>query len=165
MQVGTMSDRDLTDFRGERIGFVFQNFNLIPILTIIENIEFPLSGGGLSPKEVRRCSSRLIEETGLAGLERRFPNEVSGGQRQRAAIARALIRNPALVLADEPTANLDSETGKVVIRILRDMAREKSSTVILATHDPEITGVSDRIIHLKDGLLGAEERGGGNDRD
>jgi putative ABC transport system ATP-binding protein len=160
--VSTLSDRNLTRFRGERIGFVFQNFNLIPILTIRENIEFPLTGSGLSAKEVRGRSSMLMDETGLAGLENRFPNEVSGGQRQRAAIARALIRDPSLVLADEPTANLDSETGKTVIRVLRDMAREKGSTVILATHDPEITGVSDRILHLRDGMLGAEEKGRGN---
>ena len=162
VRVSALGDRELTRFRGERIGFVFQNFNLIPILTIRENIEFPLTGSGLAPRETRRRATALIEETGLDGLENRFPNEVSGGQRQRAAIARALIREPSLVLADEPTANLDSETGKIVIRLLRDMAREKGSTVILATHDPEITGVSDRLLHLRDGILGAEERGQGD---
>ncbi len=157
VSASTLGESELTRFRGERIGFVFQNFNLIPILTIRENIEFPAVGTGLSRRQVRDLCTRLMEETGIEELGRRFPNEVSGGQRQRAAVARALIRRPSLVLADEPTANLDSQTGEAVIRILRDMGKESGATVILATHDPQITAVSDRILYLKDGVLGSEE--------
>jgi putative ABC transport system ATP-binding protein len=156
--VASMGEPERTRFRGGRVGFVFQNFNLIPILTIRENIEFPLSGTRATPKEARRLSARLVEETGLAGLEDRFPAEVSGGQRQRAAVARALIRRPRLLLADEPTANLDSVTGQAVIALLRDLARREGSTVIMTTHDPRINELADRRISLRDGVMEGDER-------
>jgi putative ABC transport system ATP-binding protein len=146
----------ITRLRGRSIGFIFQGFNLVPILTIRENIEFPLSRSELGLGEIRRRSDALLEETGIAGLGRRYPNAVSGGQRQWAAIARALIHEPTLILADEPTANLDTETGKAIVGLLHEMTRRKGSTVILATHDGEIVNRSDRLIRLRDGALAGE---------
>jgi putative ABC transport system ATP-binding protein len=153
-------DGYLTALRGRNIGFIFQNFNLVPILTIRENVEFPLSRAEHGAKELRRRSEALLEATGLAGLGARYPSEVSGGQRQRAAIARALIHGPRLILADEPTANLDTETGRSIVNLLHEMTRERGATVILATHDPEIVSRSDRLVRLRDGRLQAEEGGG-----
>jgi putative ABC transport system ATP-binding protein len=152
-------DYFLTKLRGRNIGFIFQAFNLVPILTIRENIEFPLSRTEFGVREIRRRSDALLEETGLGGLGSRYPNEVSGGQRQRAAIARALIHAPGLILADEPTANLDTETGKAVVGLLHELTRKKDSTVILATHDPEIVNRSDRLVSLRDGALSTHEGG------
>jgi putative ABC transport system ATP-binding protein len=155
-RVGARKDGSLTRLRGRRVGFIFQNFNLVPILTIRENVEFPLSRMEFGLKEIRRRSGELLEETGIADLGSRYPNEVSGGQRQRAAIARALIHEPSLILADEPTANLDSETGKAVVLLLHEMTRRKSAAVVLATHDPEIVSRSDRLLRLRDGVLSEE---------
>lgn len=153
------NDSFLTRLRGRNIGFIFQSFNLVPILTIRENIEFPLSRAEYGRKEIRKRSDALLEETGLSGLGSRYPSEVSGGQRQRVAIARSLIHEPRFILADEPTANLDSETGKAIVDLLHELTRRKAATVLLATHDPEIVKRSDRLILLRDGML-AEGKGG-----
>jgi putative ABC transport system ATP-binding protein len=152
-------DGYLTRLRGRNIGFIFQSFNLVPILTIRENVEFPLSRSDYGRGDIRRRSESLLEATGLSGLGSRYPNEVSGGQRQRAAIARALIHEPRLILADEPTANLDSDTGSAVVSLLHELTRARGATVILATHDPEIVSRSDRLLRLRDGLLSEAEGG------
>jgi putative ABC transport system ATP-binding protein len=159
LPIAGRKDGFLTRLRGRNIGFVFQSFNLVPILTIRENVEFPLSRAEFGSKEIRRRSDALLDETGLAGLGSRYPNEVSGGQRQRAAIARALIHEPGLILADEPTANLDTGTGKAIVDLLHDMTRTKAAAVLLATHDREIVNRSDRLLYLRDGILSAREGG------
>ncbi|MEW5818476.1 MAG: ABC transporter ATP-binding protein, partial [Spirochaetota bacterium] len=152
-RIDPKKERELITFRREYLGFVFQNFNLIPILNAEENIEYPLLNSPLTLRERKRRVRKLLYEVGLAGMERRFPNELSGGQRQRVAIARALVRFPRIVLADEPTANLDSATGKAIIDIMQRMNRELKTTFILATHDQEILQKSDTLLALHDGRL------------
>ena len=144
----------LADLRLERIGFVFQSFNLIPVLSAAENVELPLLfRRGLSARERRERARSSFERVGLAGKEDRRPSELSGGERQRVAVARALAGEPAIVLADEPTANLDHETGAGVIALMREMNRERGATFLYATHDPELIRLAGRVIALRDGRL------------
>lgn len=147
------NDRLLTRMRRQYIGFVFQNFNLIPILNVKENVGYPLLNSTLTLSEREQRINKLLEMVGLSGLEKRFPHELSGGQRQRVAIARALIHSPLVVLADEPTANLDSETGKMIVALMRQMNREEKVTFILATHDPSLISHADHILQICDGKL------------
>jgi putative ABC transport system ATP-binding protein len=155
-----MTDKELTALRHEFLGFIFQSFNLIPVLNVYENIEFPLLLGKdrKDKKEKRRWIDYLIDEVGLAEQRIQRPNELSGGQRQRVAIARALATTPEIVLADEPTANLDSNTGEGIIELMKKLNREQSTTFIFSTHDPQIVSIADHVIHLHDGLVVEEKR-------
>ncbi|MGA2976604.1 MAG: ABC transporter ATP-binding protein [Spirochaetia bacterium] len=150
-----LTDRELTLLRHESIGFIFQSFNLIPVLDVYENIEFPLlMGAGGPPKRERRAwVESLIAEVGLEQWRRHKPNELSGGQRQRVAIARALVTKPRIVLADEPTANLDSTTGEQIITLMKKINREIATTFIFSTHDAKIVDEADHIIRLLDGQV------------
>ena len=145
----------LTDFRRNKVGFVFQAFNLIPNLTALENVILPAEFAGTPGGEARRRAAELLERVGLTGRLRHRPGQLSGGEQQRVAIARALVNRPALVLADEPTGNLDTETGAAIVDVLTSLAGEQ--TVIIATHDERIAGAAGRIIHLSDGRIGKDE--------
>lgn len=147
------SDRQMTAYRATHIGFVFQNFNLLPVLTAGENLEYPLLMCGMKPAQRRARVARLIDEVGLAGKTDAMPGELSGGQRQRVAIARALAHTPKLVLADEPTANLDSATGLQIILLMRRLQHEHQTTFVFSSHDPQLIAHADRVFTLKDGQL------------
>ena len=153
--VSKLKDREITRLRHETIGFIFQSFNLIPVLTTRENIEFPLLLGKNNKitKERRDYIDFLIEEVGLSDRQKNRPNELSGGQRQRVAIARALVTKPVIVLADEPTANLDSATGDAILQLMKKINRDLKTTFIFSTHDAKIVELADHIIRLKDGLV------------
>jgi putative ABC transport system ATP-binding protein len=148
-----LSEGQLAELRKRKIGLVFQTFNLIPVLSAFENVEYPLLLLGLSCAERRRRVMALLEEVGLKDLANRRPDELSGGQRQRVAIARALVTNPKLVLADEPTANLDSETGKQVMAIMRRLNEEHHVAFLVVTHDPVVTQYAQRTVKIRDGQL------------
>jgi len=153
-----LKDDAITALRREVLGFIFQSFNLVPVLSVRENVEFPLLLGGrkVGPEE-DAWIDHLIEEVGLLDRRDHKPNELSGGQRQRVAIARALVTKPKIVLADEPTANLDSKTGESIIRLMRLINRELGTTFIFSTHDAKIVAVADHVIRLLDGNV-AENR-------
>jgi putative ABC transport system ATP-binding protein len=154
--VTTYSDRKLTDLRLHTIGFIFQTFNLIPVLSTRENVEFPLllmKKETLRKREIRERAEKLIEEVGLKDQINQKPYELSGGQRQRVAIARALVTRPALVLADEPTANLDSETGEMILRLMKELNSIEKTTFVFSTHDPDILKYANGIVKIKDGLM------------
>jgi putative ABC transport system ATP-binding protein len=141
------------DFRAAHIGFVFQTFNLIPVLTAYENIEYPLLLLQMEPRERRKRTLEMLDQVGLASLGDRRPNELSGGQRQRVAIGRALVKRPSLVLADEPTANLDSRTGDVIVDLMHQVQAEAATTFVFSTHDPRLIQRADAVFTLKDGVL------------
>lgn len=147
------SDDELSEFRARQIGFIFQNFNLIPVLSAYENVEYPLELLGLGSKERRRRVSEMLEAVGLAEHRHHRPNQLSGGQKQRVAIARALVKGPTLVLADEPTANLDSKTGASVIELMRDVQREYGATFVFSTHDPQLISHAEEVFSIRDGEL------------
>lgn len=157
-----LSDRELTRFRHEVLGFIFQSFNLIPVLNVWENIEFPLLLGKsrINSQEKSKWIDWLVEEVGLTDWKTHKPNELSGGQRQRVAIARALVTKPQIVLADEPTANLDSTTGEQIIELMKKINRELDTTFIFSTHDAKIVEIADHIIRLRDGLVTENRRRG-----
>lgn len=148
-----LNDRQLTLFRREHIGIVFQFFNLIPTLTVLENITLPLELRGISTREGARRAAVLLERVGLANRADAFPDKLSGGEQQRVAIARALAHEPALVLADEPTGNLDEETGQQVLTLLLELTRDVGKTLVMATHNPEIVPLADRVCRIHDGKL------------
>jgi putative ABC transport system ATP-binding protein len=154
--VTTYSDRKLTDLRLHTIGFIFQTFNLIPVLSTRENVEFPLllmKKEAIRRREIRERAEKLIEEVGLKDQINQKPYELSGGQRQRVAIARALVTRPALVLADEPTANLDSETGEMILELMKELNTIEKTTFVFSTHDPDILKYANGIVKIKDGLM------------
>jgi putative ABC transport system ATP-binding protein len=149
-----LSERALTRLRLEHIGFIFQTFNLVAVLTVFQNVEFPLLlQGRLGAPERRRRVGQLLEAVGLADHARHRPNELSGGQRQRVAVARALVGNPPLVLADEPTANLDSATGATIIDLMREMNRRDGTTFVFSTHDPKVMAHASAVVRLEDGRV------------
>ena len=150
-----LSDREITELRHKVLGFIFQSFNLIPVLNVYENVEFPLLLGKslMNKAEKKEWIDMLIEEVGLKEWRGHKPNELSGGQRQRVAIARALATKPEIVLADEPTANLDSVTSEAIITLMKKVNRDLGTTFIFSTHDPTIVDVADHIIRLRDGLI------------
>jgi putative ABC transport system ATP-binding protein len=152
--VSALGDKALTSLRLEKLGFIFQSFNLIPVLTVFQNVEFPLLlQGRLSAKERKERVENLLREVGLGDHMRHKSNELSGGQRQRVAIARALVTEPRIVLADEPTANLDSATGELVIDLMKDINRKHGTTFVFSTHDPQVMEHATRVVRLKDGLV------------
>lgn len=148
-----LSDADRTLLRRRRIGFVFQFFNLIPTLTVEENVALPILLDGVRISEARAKVAALLERVGLAGRTTHLPDELSGGEMQRVAVARALVTEPEILLADEPTGNLDSATGAGILELIRDVAKENSKTVIVVTHDPKVAGYAKRLVRLRDGKL------------
>jgi putative ABC transport system ATP-binding protein len=151
--ISQMGDDQVTLFRRERIGVIFQFFNLLPTLTAIENVALPAILGGRAEAEARAKSEALLERVGLSARGNHLPEELSGGEIQRLAIARALVFNPPILLADEPTGNLDSKTGGAILQLIRDINRQEDCTVVMVTHDREAAAAGDRVIHLKDGLI------------
>jgi putative ABC transport system ATP-binding protein len=155
---GRLSERALTDLRLRTIGFIFQSFNLVPVLSVFQNVEFPLLlQGTLAKKERQARVAALLDAVGLGEHTRHRPSELSGGQRQRVAIARALVTRPRLVLADEPTANLDSRTGEAIIDVMREMNRRDGTTFIFSTHDPRVMSHANAIVRIADGRIAARE--------
>jgi len=148
-----LSAHGLALLRRKRIGFVFQTFNLIPVLSAYENVEYPLIMQGVSESERKERVLAALQAVGLADYARHRPDELSGGQQQRVSIARALIGKPALVLADEPTANLDSETGEAIMSIMRKLNREQGTTFVFSSHDPKVIGQASRVLRLLDGRI------------
>ena len=144
--------------RNRRIGFVFQSFNLLPRTTALENVEVPLLYGEVPAAKREGRALHVLEEVGLADRVRHYPSQLSGGQQQRVAIARALVTEPSMLLADEPTGNLDSRTSLEIMALLQSLNRERGMTVLLVTHEPDIAAYTDRAIHFHDGLIRADER-------
>src|SRR6056297_125858 len=157
--INNLNNKELAEIRRYNLGFVFQSYNLIPVLTAFENVEFAIRLIDKHSKKERRDKvMSLLEEVGLGEMADRRPNELSGGQKQRVAIARALIKEPKLVLADEPTANLDSETSQEVLEIMQKMNKELNTTFIFSTHDPQVMEYANRLIEIKDGKISREQR-------
>ena len=157
VKLAGMSRKDLSMLRLEKVGFVFQAYNLIPVLTAYENVEYPLLLRRIAPDERRRRVTRMLDAVGLSEMMHRRPSRMSGGQQQRVAVARALVTQPAVVLADEPTANLDSETGKALMELMRTLNQEEQTTFLFSTHDPMVMEESRRLIRLKDGNIDSDE--------
>jgi putative ABC transport system ATP-binding protein len=158
--LGAMSQRERSHLRRDRIGFVFQAYNLMPVLTAYENAEMVLALQGVDPGERRERVEGILTDVGLEGLSQRRPDELSGGQQQRVAIARAIASNPAVVLADEPTANLDSENATNLLDIMERQNRERSVTFLFSTHDPRVMERARRIVRVVDGRVESDERRG-----
>jgi putative ABC transport system ATP-binding protein len=150
---GEMRPAEMAELRLHRIGFVFQAYNLLPVLSAVENVEYVMQLQGVAKDERRERAIGILDEVGLSGKYHSRPAELSGGQQQRVAVARAIVSDPAIVLADEPTANLDSKTGEGLLRIMRRMNREKSVTFIFSTHDRMVMEYADRLIHIRDGEI------------
>ena len=155
--VQAMTDDALSDFRARRIGFVFQNFNLLPVLTAFENVEYPLVLAAVPAAQRKERVRTLLDAVGLADRAGNRPGQLSGGQRQRVAIARALATEPALVLADEPTANLDSQTGAEIIALMRRLQRERGASFVFSSHDPMVLAQADDVVRIRDGRIDAIE--------
>jgi putative ABC transport system ATP-binding protein len=153
-QINGMKDKKLTNLRLYKIGFIFQTFNLIPVLNIRENVEFPLLlMKNLKRSEINKRTEKLIEEVGIKEFIKHRPSELSGGQRQRVAIARALVTNPEIILADEPTANLDSETGNIILELMKELNKKENTTFVFSTHDPDVIKYASKVVRIKDGLI------------
>jgi len=157
-EIGGLSETDRSDLRRDRIGFVFQSYNLIPVLTAAENAEYVMELKGLSPSQRRRRIADLFDRMGISNLMETRPLKMSGGQQQRVAVARAIASEPAIVLADEPTANLDQATGRSLVALMRDLNRERGITFLFSTHDPMVLEQADRVVRLVDGAVAADER-------
>ncbi|PKL24634.1 MAG: lipoprotein-releasing system ATP-binding protein LolD [Spirochaetae bacterium HGW-Spirochaetae-3] len=157
-EIGSLSRKELALLRREKIGFIFQAYNLIPVLSALENVSLPLTLMGYDTAEIRDRSLAALEEVGLAGMGGRKPKEMSGGQQQRVAIARALVKKPSLILADEPTANLDSRTGKDILDLMLELNRKEGTTFIFSTHDPMVMECARRLVRLRDGIVETETR-------
>jgi len=150
-------------FRGRHMGFIFQDFNLIPVLTVYENIEYPLiMVQNVPPEERKRRVLNLLESVEMTEQKDKYPDQISGGQKQRVAVARALVTEPELVLADEPTANLDSKTAYMIIELMKEMQRKSGTTFIFSTHDQKIVGAAEIIYTLEDGMIVDRKDTGGN---
>lgn len=156
--IQTMSDDALSDFRARHLGFIFQNFNLLPVLTAYENIEYPLMLTKVPADQRKKRVLALLDAVGLSDRAQNHPGQLSGGQRQRVAIARALSTEPKLVLADEPTANLDSQTGAAIIALMRKMQREHHVSFVFSSHDPQVQAEADDAIFIRDGRITGIER-------
>ena len=163
--VARLSKKQAARFRGENIGFVFQDFNLIPVLTVYENIEYPLvMVKSLAAVQRRENVEALLEAVGMADQRNKYPDKISGGQKQRVAVARALVTHPRLVLADEPTANLDSKTAYLVIELMKKMKNELKTTFIFSTHDHKIVENAEIIYTLEDGLITSARKAGSQEQ-
>jgi len=159
--VSARSNKDLALFRREKLGFVFQTFNLIPVLTAYENVSFVLSLLNIRESEIKRRSMAILAEVGLSGKEDVLPGRLSGGQQQRVAIARALVKSPRIVLADEPTANLDSKTGEDTLKLMERLNETHNTTFIFSTHDQMVMEYAHRLVSLHDGRVVSDERRAG----
>ncbi|NLY75423.1 MAG: ABC transporter ATP-binding protein [Firmicutes bacterium] len=160
-ELGAMDQKGLAMIRRHQVGFIFQSYNLIPVLTAYENVEFAVRLiNKHDDKELREKVMKILAAVGLEGLENRKPHELSGGQKQRVAIARALVKEPKLVLADEPSANLDSKTSEEVLQVMVKMNRELGTTFIFSTHDPRVMDYARRLIEIRDGLISKDQRRG-----
>ena len=148
-----LKEKDLTKLRRSTIGFIFQFYNLIPVLSAFENVELPMLIAGVATKERENRARALLEMVGLADRLHHRPDELSGGEQQRVAIVRALANKPSIVLADEPTGDLDSKTGKEVVQALRDLSNREGATVIVVTHDPIVASMTSRIFEMRDGMI------------
>ena len=156
-ELAPLSEGDLAALRLRKIGFVFQAYNLVPVLSALENVEFILQLQGVGSDERKERAGEALKSLGLSELQDRRPGEMSGGQQQRVAIARAIVTNPVLLLADEPSANLDSETTKELMELLRNLNETQGMTIITATHDPMVMGYAKRQVHLRDGTVERDE--------
>ena len=156
-ELAPLSEGDLAALRLRKIGFVFQAYNLVPVLSALENVEFILQLQGVGSAERKERAGEALKSLGLSELQDRRPGEMSGGQQQRVAIARAIVTNPVLLLADEPSANLDSETTKELMELLRNLNETQGMTIITATHDPMVMGYAKRQVHLRDGTVERDE--------
>ena len=152
-ELARLSDNARTDFRARQMGFVFQFYNLLPVLSAVENVELPLLVSGIKPKEARARAMQVLDQVGLSEWAGHKPAELSGGQRQRVTIARALVNGPAIVWADEPTGDLDSETADEVLTLMRQLNERNHQTFVLVTHDPRIGALCDRIVRMRDGQI------------
>ncbi len=157
-ELSAMSSGQRSDLRLQHLGFVFQSYNLIPVLSAYENAEFVLMLRGVPASERKQRVMRTLADVGLEGMERRRPNQLSGGQQQRVAVARAIVGKPALVLADEPTANLDSTTSGELIELMKELNDQHGVTFLFATHDPKVMAAAKRVVRLVDGKVDADER-------
>jgi putative ABC transport system ATP-binding protein len=158
----TLTESERTNIRRRQLGFVFQSFNLVPVLSAYENVEYGLWIGGMARKERRQRVENVLEAVGLADRMRHRPDHLSGGQRQRVAIARALVHEPIAVLADEPTASLDSRTGSEIVELLLELNTTHGTTFVFATHDPAIIARAPRVVHLADGRIVDDEHRSGS---
>lgn len=149
--ISSMSGGELSDYRRDHIGFVFQAYNLIPVLTVEENIEYVMLLQGIPPSERRERVHQMLSRLGLGDKHKRFPNQLSGGQQQRVAVARAMVSHPDIILADEPTANLDSKTGEDLLDLMKELHEREKMTFLFSTHDPMVMERAERLIRLKDG--------------
>ena len=150
-EISSMSGNELSDFRRDHIGFVFQAYNLIPVLTVEENVEYVMMLQGVDKEERHERVSKMLEKLDLRGYEKRFPPELSGGQQQRVAVARAMVAEPDIILADEPTANLDSHTGAALLDMMRQLNRDNNMTFLFSTHDQHVLEKAGRLVVLEDG--------------
>jgi putative ABC transport system ATP-binding protein len=155
--ISKMSGNELSDFRRDNIGFIFQAYNLIPVLNVEENVEYVMMLQGVPSEERHRRVSEILEEVGLGGFNNRFPKAISGGQQQRVAIARAMVTRPVLVLADEPTANLDSKTSESLLDMMRELNRNTGMTFLFSTHDQRVIDKARRVVVLVDGTVERDE--------
>jgi ABC-type lipoprotein export system ATPase subunit len=159
VSLSSMSDHDRTAYRGRRMGFVFQFYNLLPVLSAVENVELPLLVARVGAAEARRRALDALAMVGLDGRAAHLPEQLSGGERQRVTIARSLVNDPAIVWADEPTGDLDSEMAQDIVRLMRRLNRERGLTFVIVTHDVAVGRRADRIVHMVDGRVVAEDRG------
>jgi len=157
-EVSTLDKNKLASIRNKKIGFVFQNFNLLARTTALENTELPLVYSNVPGKKAKEMAMKALSLVGLEGRELHKTNQLSGGEMQRVAIARALVNNPSLILADEPTGNLDTKTGKEIMEVFKKLNKEKNITIILVTHDPDVAEITHKRVYLRDGLIEKEER-------
>jgi putative ABC transport system ATP-binding protein len=155
--ISRLSGGELATFRRDHIGFIFQSYNLIPVLTVEENVEYVLLLQGVPSRERKRRVREVLRDVGLEGFEKRYPPQLSGGQQQRVAIARAMVHRPDIVLADEPTANLDTETGRTLLKMMKELNRSRGITFLFSTHDPMIMEEARRLVFMRDGRIEREE--------